>query len=229
MGLRRKCRRCFVSTRSAAQPSYALSRDLEAARYAADRAFRQYDAADLSNRLVASELEARWKRVLAHAAEVEGKIAMHDAATPAPIADPASLGVLASNSLKRSGMRRRRMLASRSALCAPSSMRSWPISTTRRPRSFSSSTGWVALIASCACPSAGADSATELPPILSRPSIADRRRRSDCRPPQPQRPQDGQQQSLDPTIIGSSRFPMVGTGRCTAESGWIAGLLASPS
>src|SRR5258707_1264847 len=75
----------------------ALSRDLEAARYAADRALRQYDAADPANRLVASELEARWNRALAHAAEVEGKIAMHDAATPAPIADPASLGVLASN------------------------------------------------------------------------------------------------------------------------------------
>src|SRR2546427_788304 len=75
----------------------ALSRDLEAARYAADRAFRQYDAADPANRLVASELEARWNRALAHAAEVEGKIAVHDAATPAPIADPASLGVLASN------------------------------------------------------------------------------------------------------------------------------------
>src|SRR4029077_20063866 len=75
----------------------ALSRDLEAARYAADRAFRQYDAADPANRLVASELEARWNRSLAHAAEVEGKIAMHDAAMPAPIADPASLGVLASN------------------------------------------------------------------------------------------------------------------------------------
>src|SRR6202521_531707 len=75
----------------------ALNRDLEAARYAADRAFRQYDAADPANRLVASELEARWNRALAHAAEVEGKIAMHDAATPAPIADPASLGVLASN------------------------------------------------------------------------------------------------------------------------------------
>src|SRR5260370_30296662 len=55
------------------------------------------DAADPANRLVASELEARWNRALAHAAEVEGKIAMHDAATPAPIADPASLGVLASN------------------------------------------------------------------------------------------------------------------------------------
>jgi hypothetical protein len=40
----------------------ALSRDLEAARYAADRAFRQYDAADPANRLVASELEARWNR-----------------------------------------------------------------------------------------------------------------------------------------------------------------------
>jgi hypothetical protein len=75
----------------------ALSRDLEAARYAADRAFRQYDAADPANRLVASELEARWNRALTHAAEVEGKIAMHDAATPAPIADPASLGMLASN------------------------------------------------------------------------------------------------------------------------------------
>ena len=31
----------------------ALGRDLEAARYAADRAFRQYDAADPANRLVA--------------------------------------------------------------------------------------------------------------------------------------------------------------------------------
>ena len=75
----------------------ALSRDLEAARYAADRAFRQYDAADPANRLVASELEARWNRALAHVAEVEGKIAAHDAATPAPVSDPASLGVLASN------------------------------------------------------------------------------------------------------------------------------------
>ena len=37
----------------------ALMRDLEAARYAADRAFRQYDAADPANRLVAGELEAR--------------------------------------------------------------------------------------------------------------------------------------------------------------------------
>jgi Recombinase zinc beta ribbon domain len=37
----------------------AMVRDLEAARYAADRAFRQYDAADPENRFVAGELEAR--------------------------------------------------------------------------------------------------------------------------------------------------------------------------
>lgn len=37
----------------------ALKRDLEAARYATDRAFWQYDAAASANRLVAGELEAR--------------------------------------------------------------------------------------------------------------------------------------------------------------------------
>ncbi|MGL3210562.1 hypothetical protein [Bradyrhizobium sp. BR 1433] len=75
----------------------ALSRDLEAARYAADRAFRQYDAADPTNRLVASELEARWNRTLVHVAEAEGKLAAHNARTPPPAVAPPSLGVLASN------------------------------------------------------------------------------------------------------------------------------------
>ena len=74
----------------------ALGRDLEAARYAADRAFRQFDAADPANRLVTGELEARWNKALAHVAEVEGKIAAHDAATPAAAIDPVSLGMLAS-------------------------------------------------------------------------------------------------------------------------------------
>jgi hypothetical protein len=60
----------------------ALGRDLEAARYAADRAFRQYDAADPDNRLVAAELEARWNRALTRVAEVEARIAAHDRATP---------------------------------------------------------------------------------------------------------------------------------------------------
>jgi len=75
----------------------ALGRDLEAARYAADRAFRQYDAADPANRLVTGELEARWNRALIHVAEVESKIAAHDAAIPLAAIDLASLGVLASN------------------------------------------------------------------------------------------------------------------------------------
>lgn len=60
----------------------ALARDLEAARYAADRAFRQYDAADPENRFVAGELETRWNRALARAAEIERRIAEHDAAAP---------------------------------------------------------------------------------------------------------------------------------------------------
>ena len=72
-------------------------RDLEAARLAADRAFRQYDAADPANRLVTGELEARWNKALARVTEVEGKIAAHDAAKLAPVADPASLALLAAD------------------------------------------------------------------------------------------------------------------------------------
>lgn len=75
----------------------ALGRDLEAARYAVDRAFRQCDATDPANRLVAGELEARWNRALAHVAEIEGKIATHEAATPTAAIDPTLLGVLASS------------------------------------------------------------------------------------------------------------------------------------
>jgi DNA invertase Pin-like site-specific DNA recombinase len=60
----------------------ALGRDLQAARYAADRAFRQYDATDPANRLVAGELESRWNNALLRVAEIEKKIAEHTAATP---------------------------------------------------------------------------------------------------------------------------------------------------
>ena len=74
----------------------ALGRDLEAACYAADRAFRQYDAADPANRLVAGELEARWNKALTHVAEVEAKIA-HDADMPVAAIDPLALSLLASN------------------------------------------------------------------------------------------------------------------------------------
>lgn len=58
----------------------ALLRDLEAAGYAADRAFRQYDAADPENRLVAGELEARWNRALERVGRIERRISEHDAA-----------------------------------------------------------------------------------------------------------------------------------------------------
>jgi DNA invertase Pin-like site-specific DNA recombinase len=62
----------------------ALSRDLEAARYEADRAFRQYDATDPENRLVAAELEQRWNKALARVSEIEGRITQHEAFSPEP-------------------------------------------------------------------------------------------------------------------------------------------------
>lgn len=73
----------------------ALLRDLEAARYAADRAFRQYDAADPENRLVAGELEARWNRALERVAEIDRRIAEHDAAAPRAAIAPMSFDALA--------------------------------------------------------------------------------------------------------------------------------------
>lgn len=48
---------------------------LEKARYEVDRARRQYDAVDPANRLVASELEARWNIALTNAAEAESRLA----------------------------------------------------------------------------------------------------------------------------------------------------------
>lgn len=63
----------------------ALARDLEAARYAVDRAYRQYDAADPANRLVAAELEARWDAALERQREVEAKLCAHDGAGATPV------------------------------------------------------------------------------------------------------------------------------------------------
>ncbi len=55
----------------------ALTRDLEAARYAAQRAHKQYDAADPENRLVADELERRWNTALQRVGELELRIDRH--------------------------------------------------------------------------------------------------------------------------------------------------------
>jgi hypothetical protein len=46
---------------------------------------------------VAGELEARWNKALARTAEIESKLAAHDAAKVAPVADPASLTTLAAD------------------------------------------------------------------------------------------------------------------------------------
>jgi hypothetical protein len=61
----------------------ALTRDLEAARFAADRAFRQYDATDPQNRLVAAELEVRWNRALERVTNLQERIDAHDRQQPA--------------------------------------------------------------------------------------------------------------------------------------------------
>jgi DNA invertase Pin-like site-specific DNA recombinase len=52
----------------------ALERDLEAARYEAKRAQKQYDAVDPENRLVADELEQRWNGALARVQTLEQRI-----------------------------------------------------------------------------------------------------------------------------------------------------------
>ena len=52
----------------------ALTLALEKARYEAGRAWRQYEAVDPENRLVAGELEKRWNDALARVAEVEQQL-----------------------------------------------------------------------------------------------------------------------------------------------------------
>ena len=54
-----------------------LQRDVEAARYTAQRAWKQYDAADPENRLVVEELERRWNRALEHVQELEHRLEEH--------------------------------------------------------------------------------------------------------------------------------------------------------
>src|SRR5207245_2125595 len=55
----------------------AWTRELEAARYAARRAQKQYDATDPENRLVADELERRWNHALQHVREIEERLDQH--------------------------------------------------------------------------------------------------------------------------------------------------------
>jgi DNA invertase Pin-like site-specific DNA recombinase len=73
----------------------ALERDLEAARYAAQRAQRQYDAADPENRLVTGELERRWNQALQRVREIENRIQSAIAEEPHAAPTPAEFAGLA--------------------------------------------------------------------------------------------------------------------------------------
>jgi DNA invertase Pin-like site-specific DNA recombinase len=55
----------------------AWTRELEAARYGARRAQKQYDATDPEHRLVADELERRWNAALQRVREIEARIEQH--------------------------------------------------------------------------------------------------------------------------------------------------------
>ena len=76
----------------------SLLMDLKAARYATERARRQYDAVDPDNRLVADELERRWNQSLERVREIEDRLQQerrrHQVQAPPP---RESLGELASN------------------------------------------------------------------------------------------------------------------------------------
>ena len=56
------------------QASKAMELEAEAARYEANRAWRQYDAADPANRLVAAELERRWNAAMEKVHQAERRV-----------------------------------------------------------------------------------------------------------------------------------------------------------
>jgi hypothetical protein len=66
----------------------AMRLELEAVRYTADRARRQYDQVEPENRLVAAELEARWNAALGQVAEVEQRLESARAREPVAVAAP---------------------------------------------------------------------------------------------------------------------------------------------
>jgi excisionase family DNA binding protein len=74
----------------------ALCRELEEARYEASLAARRYELVDPAKRLVARELETRWNATLERVADLEDRIAQHDAAVArSPKVDRAALMALA--------------------------------------------------------------------------------------------------------------------------------------
>lgn len=75
---------------------HALVGELEEARYEASLAARRHEAVDPAKRFVARELESRWDAALERVADLEGRIARHDAAAASrPKVDEAALMALA--------------------------------------------------------------------------------------------------------------------------------------
>jgi len=72
----------------------ALSLEAKEARYAAERARRQFDAVDPENRLVTEELERRWDGALKRQRELETRLELAQAELPKPI-DKSALNSLA--------------------------------------------------------------------------------------------------------------------------------------
>ena len=61
----------------------SMRMELDEAKYEAKRAFRQYNTVDPDNRLVASELEARWNATLRHVAQIEKRLETQKQEKPA--------------------------------------------------------------------------------------------------------------------------------------------------
>jgi DNA invertase Pin-like site-specific DNA recombinase len=74
------------ATRQQDEVVHAWRRELEAARYSAHRAQKQYDAADPENRLVAAELERRWNQALQRVDEIDARIQQHLQQQPLTVA-----------------------------------------------------------------------------------------------------------------------------------------------
>ena len=178
----------------------ALMRDLEAASYATDRASRQYDAADPENRLVASELEARWNKALTRVTEVKAKIAAHDAAMPAPAVDAASLATLAERPQDGLGGAHDRCAAQEThrADRHPGDCRRYR-SGRGRDRARRPLDRWDAYRAAPAeAPARPAQQHFGRHHRRHPPTGPDRQRRSDCRHPQQERARHRPWQPLDP-------------------------------
>jgi hypothetical protein len=77
----------------------ALERELEAARYAAHRTHKQYDASDPENRLVAADLERRWNQCLEAVQALEARLTERRAAnqSAAAPATPEEFNALAAD------------------------------------------------------------------------------------------------------------------------------------